>query len=115
MAARSADTSSPNWRLWSRRYCPNAPAADSWLEGCVDGHAIIGGFDTGWELARKLRIIDVDMQIGQNGPFGLHAGDPFERGFDIGVGGMRRIAQRIDDPGLDTFKCRESFFVQVTD
>ncbi len=65
---------------------------DQELQGNIQGHAVIAGFDAGRQLGCELGVIDIDVKIGEDGALGFHAIDPGKRGLDIGVGRMRPVA-----------------------
>ncbi len=60
-------------------------------------------------------MVQVDVQICEDGALGLHPRNPCQSGLDIGVRRMRRVAQRIHDPSLHTFKCCKSGIIQTAD
>ena len=68
---------------------------------CLDHHPIIRRFDARREFAFERLVVEIEVEIGEDGVAGLYAADPGERGLDVGVGGMRRVAQRIENPAVD--------------
>ena len=56
-----------------------------------DGHAVIGGFDRGRQLAAERFVVEIDMQVGENGTLGFDALDPLQRARDMGVTRVRRV------------------------
>ena len=52
-------------------------------------------------------IIEIDMQVREDRAPGFHPCDPGERRFDIGVRGMGRVAKRVENPAVESFKRRE--------
>ncbi len=72
----------------------------------------MGRLHPGRQALRKRVIVQIDVHVGQDGAPGLHPGDPFEGPVHVGVGGMRRIAQRIDDPDVQIRESLEGLLRQ---
>src|ERR1700688_2700346 len=67
----------------------------------ADLHAVIGRLDVVRKLAAQDLVVDVGMQVGQGGALRPDAVDPDQRILDGKMTGMRRIAQRIENPDFE--------------
>src|SRR6478672_13949272 len=62
--------------------------------------AIKGDIDMVGHRGLEGVVVQIDMQIGQEGAFDPRPRDPVQRPLDMGVGWMRRPAQGVHDPEL---------------
>ncbi len=70
-------------------------------------HAVIGGLDARRQLRLERLVIQVQMEVCQHRMARFHTRNPGQCRLDIGVGRVMGVAQRVDDPGVDAFKCRK--------
>src|SRR3990167_6685527 len=78
-------------------------------------HPVVRRFDARWQSCTQLGVIHVGMQVGQDRPFRLDPPDPVQRLVEIEVAGVRRLAQRVDDPDVETGQKAEAFWLQTFD
>src|ERR1700742_151440 len=76
-----------------------------------DREPVIGRLDARRQLPLQGLVVEVDMQIGQDGALGLYPRDPVEGLREMGVARMRRVAQGVDDPAFDAVERGERRFV----
>src|ERR1700693_4813867 len=74
----------------------------------ADLHAVIGRLDVVRKLAAQNLVVDVGMQVGQDGALGPDALDPRQRILDGEMTRMRRIAQRVEDPDFEVAQHRHA-------
>ncbi len=67
-------------------------------------HAVGGGHDVRGQLAPQFLVVEIDVQVREDGAFRLQDCDPFERLLDGEVARMRDVAQRVDYPQVEAAK-----------
>ena len=55
----------------------------------------------------------MDVEIGQHPSFGGHAGQPFQRQIEMGMGFVRLVLKRINDPRFHAIKDRKTLLRQA--
>src|SRR2546423_10935228 len=66
-----------------------------------DLHAVVGRLDVVRKLGADGLVVDIGMQVGQDRAFRSDPLDPPQRVGDREMTGMRRIAQRVENPDLE--------------
>jgi hypothetical protein len=70
----------------------------------LEGHAVIGWRYVWGQLFAQRLVIKINVHVGDDGLLRLHAHDPFERLSQREMTGVRFVAQRVDDPDIETFE-----------
>src|SRR5262249_47480985 len=85
------------------------------LRGELYPHPIVGRLDARRQFAPQGLVVEIRVQVGQDGAPGLDARDPGKRQRQMRVARMLGVAQRVDDPALDAFERGERRLVQSVD
>src|SRR6202049_1720134 len=84
------------------------PRSSQGLRRQADLHAVIGRLDVVRKLAAQNLVVDVGMQVGQDGALRPDALDPGQRILDGEMTRMRRIAQRVKNPDFEVTQHRHA-------
>ncbi len=76
---------------------------------------VIPRLDARRQLGLQGRVVEVDVQVGQDRPARLQALDPLERPRQMRMRRMRPITQGVHDPDVEPRERRERGFIQVND
>lgn len=95
--------------------CERCGAFESWRNRLSDRdfQTIIGRDDVLRQFAHQDRVIEIRVHVGQHRAARLQARDPVQRLAQREMRGMRRAAQRIDDPDIEVLQKRQAFLWQV--
>src|SRR6266851_10347277 len=98
---------------YSRAFAAILPASSpcrssQGLRAEPDLHPVIGRLDVPRKLAAQGLVVEVGMQVGQDGALGPDALDPGQRIVDGEMARMRRIAQRVEDPDFEVAQHRHA-------
>ena len=67
------------------------------------------------QFGGKPRVINIDIEIGEDRPLWLNPLDPAQCCIHIGVCRVLAIPQSVQNPGVDSFKCCERHRIQIAD
>src|ERR1700728_1811977 len=67
----------------------------------ADCHAVEAGLDMGWQFLAQNVVVEIGVQVGENGARRLEPVDPAERVGEGEMTRMRPVAQRVDDPDFE--------------
>ena len=66
--------------------------------------AVVGGDDAGGQLGGERRVVEVVVHVGEHAEARCGAGEPFEALRQVGVGGVRLAAQRVENEGVEALE-----------
>src|SRR5215469_4745265 len=89
-----------------RANCPSGP----WD---LDGKPVKGGLDIPRQRAAQDLVVEVEMQVRQDGAFGRNTLDPSKRFVDGEMARVALVAQCIDDPEIEARERGDAFRRQV--
>src|SRR3954451_1482230 len=78
-------------------------------------HAVISGYDFGWQRLAQHFVIQIGMHVGDDGAARLESIYPGQRVVDAEVAGMARKAKPINDPEIELLQKRPALGRDVID
>src|SRR5580700_828453 len=106
--------------LWPQYYAYgvglSSVTSPIYVRGYVSGafcnsnrHPVVGRLNIGRQLRIELLVIEIGVQIGQDGAPRLEAADPLQCIVEREMARVRPIAQRVDDPDVEAGQRRGAF------